>query len=83
MSELPFVAKRALNVVTVLTSLWLTLLVVVMLTGGISNWPEFIGKNVLPALGAYAAAGVASYIFFGKFTLWHKAVGGRKSGGAA
>lgn len=72
-----FPVKRAFNVATILTSLWLVLLIFVWLTGGVSNWPDYIGKNVLPALGVYAVVGIASYIFFGKFTLWHKVVGSR------
>ena len=82
MRELSFATRRALNVVTVFATLWLSLMVLVMLFGGIADWGEFIGKTVIPALAAYVIVGVASYIFFGKLTLWHKGVSHRSADAA-
>jgi len=51
------------------------LLLVLMIIGEASNGSRFFAKNILPGLLGYPIVGIASYILFGKFTLWHRSVG--------
>jgi sterol desaturase/sphingolipid hydroxylase (fatty acid hydroxylase superfamily) len=64
--------KRLLNVFTIVCTIYLLTLIGVMLTGGVSNWVEFIGSNFFPLAGAYLLIVIINYVAYSQITLWHK-----------
>jgi hypothetical protein len=64
--------KRLLNIFTIISSIYLIVLVGAMATGGVSNWIVFVGSNLLPLIGAYLAIAIINYVVYNQVTIWHK-----------
>ena len=68
------ILMRTLNVIVGTALLWLLFRTLIMFTG-VSDWFVFIAVTIIPFLCALMGVGVVSYIFFGKFKIWHKPSG--------
>lgn len=66
------IGKRFLNILTALCVLFFGLLVVLMVTGNVSDWDAFLTKNFGALFLAFVGIATANYILFGVATLWHK-----------
>ncbi|WP_372778214.1 hypothetical protein [Litorivivens sp.] len=64
--------KRLFNVLTLIPTGYAILLLLVMITGGVSRWTEFLLYNFGGVALGYILIAAANYIFFGKLTLWNK-----------
>ncbi|RJX33030.1 MAG: hypothetical protein C4516_03020 [Oxalobacter sp.] len=66
------IAKRLLNILSIICTLYLLTLIFTMVTGSVANWSQFIGINFgLLAVG-YTIIAAINYIVFGEVRLWHK-----------
>ena len=82
MKNLAAIAKRAHNAATVLASFWL--IWVTLVAVGTSKFSmDIFNDFFMPAITAYALVGISNYIFFGKFTFWHKGVSAQGPSGQA
>lgn len=64
--------KRFLNLATLLCTLFLLLMILLMLTGQISDWTVFLSYNFGSLMIAYAVIAAVNYVAFGTVTLWHR-----------
>lgn len=66
------IVKRFLNVLALLATAYLLVLLFIVVTGGVSNWYEFLGINGGILAICYGIITAVNYIGFDKATLWHK-----------
>ncbi len=61
-----------LNLLTILTILFLSLLVWMIVSGQVNNWIVFAEVYLIPAGINFIIIMSVNYSSFGKITLWHK-----------
>lgn len=73
------ILMRLLNVITAASFLWIALRIALFFASVAVwrdwNWTMYILYTIIPALLAMLGVGVVSYIFFGKFRVWHRSRG--------
>lgn len=73
------IGKRFLNVLALLSTVYLLSLLYLVITGGVADWNVFLTINGGVLLLCYGAIAALNYIFFGKLTLWHRNPSGTES----
>lgn len=68
------VFKRFINVLTILTTLYLMVLVFLAMAGHVSNWEDFFSVNGAALVFLYGINLATNYIFFGLLSIWHSNV---------
>jgi len=66
------IAKRFVNLVAIVCTLYLLLLVGIMAMGGVSDWPTFLSWNFGMVTLGYGFVVAINYLLFGTVTLWHR-----------
>lgn len=79
MKRMSQILKRLLNVITAASCLWIALRIVIFFADIAIwkdwNWAMYVLYTIVPALFAMLGVGIVSYIFFGKFRVWHRSRG--------
>lgn len=65
------VFKRFINVVTILTTLYLMVLLLLAIAGHVSNWEDFFSVNGAALVFLYGIILATNYICFGLLSIWH------------
>lgn len=63
--------KRFINVLTILTTFYLMIVLIMAMLGQVSNWEDFFSANGVALTFLYGIIIATNYICFGLLSLWH------------